>query len=168
MLKQRNNGTWVIETGADLDKAMQLIEDREDMIAEAERIMEEKYEYLTFKEEHKALLDAVRDFMDRMDIASIPRPDRGYKLTLRKDWTSRWNPERLKNLVPKSVWLRITTQVVDPDKIDDLVRKGELDRQTIAPAFEQTKKKPYIRRYGLKDEEAAEREEESFEAALNG
>lgn len=166
-LKQRKNGTWVIESGTDLDKAMQLIEDREDMIAEAEKVMEEEYEYLTFKAEREALMDAVRIFMLENDVAQVQRPDRGYKLTLRRDWTSRWNPERLRNLVSKNVWLKITKPVIDPDKIDDLVRKGELDRKKIGPAFEQSPKKPYLRRFGLQDEEAAEKEGDALEEAMN-
>lgn len=169
MLKQKKDGTWTIQSGADLEEAVAAIEEREQAVRDLEAEMEEKYDYLTMKQEAADLIEAVRVFMVSANMKHVFRDT--YKLTLIRRATTKWNPDKLKNLVGKATWLKITDQVVSPSKIDDLTREGKLDSKLIAPALEQTPTKPFIQRFPYKDgqdKDAAMDEETALRAAMSG
>lgn len=168
MLKQKKDGTWLIESQKDLDEAIEAIEIREQGIADLEQQMEEEFDYLTMKDEVSQLNEAVRLFMVENDVKHVFRDN--YKVTLIRRVTSKWNPDKLKKLVGKSTWLKITDHVVSPAKIDDLVREGKLDERAIAPALESTPTKPFIQRFPYKegqDRDAAMAEESALRAAMS-
>lgn len=169
MLKERKNGTWLIENQADLDAAMDGIEERQQAIEELEKEMEEQYDYLTMKTEIVSLNEAVKSFMIMAKQKHIFRD--GYKLTLVQRASTKWNPERLKKLVPKPMWLKITDQVVSPKKIDDLVKQGKLDDKLIAPALQSTPQAPFVQRYPYKEGQSiedAQAEEMALRQAMTG
>lgn len=172
MLKQKKDGTWQIQTGDDLEAAVSAVEEREEAIRDLEQEMEEQYDYLTMKGEVVSLNEAIRVFMVENDQAHIFRDT--YKLTLVRRATTKWDESKLRKLLPKHLWLKVTKQVVDRDKIDDLVREGKVDEKAIAPALVSTPVKPYVQRYPYKEgqtaddahaEEAALREKLSKETA---
>lgn len=167
MLKQKKDGTWLIESQKDLDSAIEAIEIREGAIADIEQQMEEEFDYLTMKDEANQLNEAVRLFMVENDVKHIFRDN--YKVTLIRRVTSKWNPDKLRQLVGKATWLKITDQVVSPGKIDDLVRDGKLDERAIAPALESKPTKPFIQRFPYKegqDKDAAIAEEMALREAM--
>lgn len=131
--------------------------------------MEEEYDYLTIKAEIPALQDSVKAFMADQDVKNVFRDT--YKLTLVRGSSGRWVPDKLKALVPKNVWLKITKLTVDPEKIDDLVRKGDLDRKQIESAYVTTANKPHVRTYEYpkgQDKDAAIAEEMALRQAMGG
>lgn len=168
MLKQKKDGSWVIQTPADLDAAVEAIEEREQGIADLEQQMEEEFDYLTMKTEVNDLKQAVTAFMAAGKIAHVFRD--GYKFTLIRRHSTKWNEGKLKKLLPKSMWLKVTNQVLDPHKLDDLVKQGKIDDKEIGEALERTPQKPYIQRFEYKegqDREAAMAEELALRNAMS-
>lgn len=160
MLKQKKDGSWLIENYKDLETVAEAIEEREQAIADIEESMEEQYDYKALKQEVSDLKYALTGFMDKNDHAQLIRPD--YKIVLVKRSRTSWNEAKLKSLLPKNLWLKVTKLVIDPDKIDDFARKGAIDMDKIAPALESKPDKPHLRWYygkeGEGDKEAAELE----------
>jgi hypothetical protein len=165
MLKQKNDGSWLIENLKDLDAAAIAIEEREGMIKEIENRMEEEYDYLSLQEEVAGLKETLRSFMDKNDHAAVVRPT--YQISLVRRSRTSWNETKLKALVPKPIWMKITKLVVDRDKIDDLAREGVIDMDKIAPALESKPEKPYLRWY-YKNEKACETEAAELAKVLDG
>lgn len=150
-----------------MEAAVAAIEERQEAVAEIEQKMEEEFDYSTMKAEIESLRDAVTTFMSANKVAHVFRDN--YKITLVRRTSGRWNPDKLRGLVPKGMWLKITTQTVNGDKIDDLVREGKLDRKVIGKAFEITAQKPHIRVFPYKegqDADAAAKEEEALRASM--
>lgn len=162
-LKRNKDGTWTITAAADLDKAVALIEEREETIRQVEQEMEEEYDYLTMKEEVSELNEAVRVFMIENDIKHVFRDT--YKITAIRRWNTSWNLTKLRAVLPKGMLLKVTKMVVDPGKIDDLVRAGKIKPDQIEKALEQTPVKPHIQRYPYKEGQTAE-QAQAEEAAL--
>ncbi len=162
-LKQNKDGTWTITAAADLEKAVALIEEREETMREVEQAMEEEYDYLTMRDEVRELNEAVRVFMVENDIKHIFRDT--YKITAIRRWNTTWNIDKLKAALPKNMLLKVTKLVVDPGKIDDLVRKGTIKPEQIEKALEQTPVKPHIQRYPYKEGQTAD-DARAEEAAL--
>lgn len=152
-LELRNDGSWQITSGKDFQDAIEALEQREEAVKEAEQFMEEEYDYLTMKKEIASLNEALRQWMVANHQAQVVRDD--YKLVLIRRKRTKWNESKLKEILGKSMFLRCTKQVVDTDKIDDLVRKGRIDEKVISPALEEIADKPYIRRYDDTDDEGA-------------
>jgi len=165
VLKQKKDGSWLIENMKDLDAVTDAIEEREAAIAECEKMMEEEYDYKTMQQEVKDLKYALTAFMDKNDHAQLIRPD--YKVVLVKRSRTIWNEDKLKNLMPKNLWLKVTKLVIDRDAIDDLVREGKIDGDKIAPALESVPDKPYLRWYFSK-EGSGEAEANALQEAMNG
>jgi hypothetical protein len=124
--------------------------------------LEEEYGLKQMENDILDLTFAVHGFMIAKKIATIQRP--GYYLRRIERRKRVWNGAKLKKLVPKSVWLQITTQKPDPDKIDDLVRKGTLKIKTIESALDEIPEKPFVRRFNSSENP---QEAEDVEAALN-
>jgi hypothetical protein len=167
-VKQLKDGTWLIESGKDLQAAVEMVEQRESDIEDIERDMEEQYDYMTMKEEVGGLNAAITKFMSANDVKHVFRDT--YKITVIRGHTTTWNPDRLKKLLPKSLWLKVTKQVVDPNKIDDLVKKGVIKDKLIEDALESKPKAAYIQRYPYKegqDADAARAEEQALRQQLS-
>jgi hypothetical protein len=139
------------------------------MLAEITAKMEEEFEYLTIQQELGELNETIRVFMVENHQKEIFRDN--YKLTLVRRTKGTWNADKLKSLVPKNVWLKITRQTIDPEKIDDLVRQGVLEQKVIGKAFEVRPEKPHVRKYEYKEGESKEdamAEEAALMAAMSG
>lgn len=168
-LKQKKDGTYKIESERDLQEVASAIEEREAARAEIEQKMEEEYDYMTMAEEIAALNEAMREFMADQDVAHVFRDN--YQVTLVKRSKVIWDVEKLKSLLPKGMFLKVSRLVIDGDKIDDLVRGGQLDRDKISPALTVKAEKPHIRRYPYKDgtdKEKAMQEETQLRQQMMG
>lgn len=56
-----------------------------------------------------------------------------------------WDVEKLEKLIPRGIFKNVVEFKVIPDKIDEYVRKGKLDRKKIGVAFTETPNKPYVK-----------------------
>lgn len=146
-----------------MQKAVALVAEKQEMRAEAERILEEEYDYLTLGAEVDSLKTSIRDFMIDQDVAQA-KGDGGHWSLIRRTKT-KWNPAKLKKILSKGQMIKVSTFTVDPDKLDDMVRKGKIDKKKIAPALEQTPEKPHIRWFDSSDEDASA-EESALKAAM--
>lgn len=147
----------MISSQREAREALELIDSHAESIVEIEAEMEEKHDLQTLRRESVDMKKAVDDFMAKKDVEEI---DMGsYKVKLIRRVRRSWNGEKLRGLVDKATWLRITTQTPDPEKIDEMVREKKLDRKVIADAYEEIAEKPHTRRYYAS--EKSEDEEES-------
>jgi hypothetical protein len=142
-----------------LRSAAVIIRENEQALVEIEQLMEEEHDYLTLKKDIGALKAGMLEYMVEYDVAQAPAD--GGRFSLVRRTRTRWNPDKLKRILSKSQIIKVSRFDIDPEKLDDLVRQGKLDRKKIAPALEQTPEKPHIRWYDSSDEDAA-----SEEAAL--
>lgn len=118
--------------------------------------MDKKFGYSDLQTESLALNRAVIEYMDKKKVDDV---DMGtYRAHLQRGFNRGWNADRLRELVPKSVWLKITKQTPDPDKIEEAVKKGLITRKQIQSAFEEKPKAPFLRRFqGTTDSDEDER-----------
>jgi molybdopterin converting factor small subunit len=168
-LKQKKDGSWLIENAKDLDEVCEAIEEREQALQEIEQMMEEEYDYLTTKEEIAALNVELTRFMNANHVKHVFRDN--YKVTLVKRVKTSWDAEKLKAKLPKPIWLKVTKQVLDTEKLDDLVKGGVIKRSEIKDAFVQTDEKPHVRRYPFSEgqtKEDAMKEEQALRQAMRG
>lgn len=137
-------------------------------------MMEEEYGYETTQTEIAGLNAAVTAYMATNDQAHVFRE--GYKLTLIRRSGLKWNEATLKTILGKAKWLKVTKTTLDTEKLDDLVRKGEVNRKEIERALTVTPQAPFVRRYDYKEgqskddaiqEEAAARAAMMNDAAAN-
>lgn len=168
-LKQLKDGSWQIASGADLEAAVAAVEERTETLDEIEKVMEEEYGYSETKAEVKELTEAIRIFMSSKDVKNVFRDK--YKLTLVKRARTSWDGDKLKSLLPKNMFIKVSRLVVDPEKIDDLVRRGEIDSKKIESALVSIPEKPHVRSYPYKegqDKDDAMDEERRLMDAMQG
>lgn len=125
--------------------------------------MEEEFDYITMGEEIEALRQSMTTFMSANDVARVYRDN--YAITLIRRSSFVWDAEKLKKILSKGMMLKISSLVVNPDKIDDLVREGKIDRKQIERALTEKKQKPHVRVFPYKDGQSAD-DARAEEAAL--
>lgn len=168
-LKQLKDGSWQIVSGADLEKAVEKMEELHTELEEIEAVMEDEYDYNTTKETLAELQNAVTTFMSSKDVKNVFRDK--YKLTLVKRARTSWDGDKLKSLLPKNMFIKVSRLIVDPEKIDDLVRRGEIDSKKIESALVSIPEKPHVRSYPYKegqDKDDAMDEERRLMEAMQG
>lgn len=140
-----------------------MIDERTDAIIEIQQEMDKKYGYSDLQEESLALNKAVIEFMDKDKVEDV---DMGtYRAHLQRSYTRGWNGDKLRALVPKGVWLKITKQTPDPEAIEEAVKRGLLMRKQIQSAYEEKPKAPFLRRFqGKTDDNEEERVAEVLDA----
>lgn len=127
--------------------------------------MEEEYDFQSMRKEAIELHRALTVFMDDK---SVDKLDLGtYRYQIIRGVTRKWNVDKLKAAVGKGKLLRVCKLVVDPDKIDDMVRQGKLDLKEIEGALEEEPKAPYIKRYENK-EATGKKEADALKEAMGG
>lgn len=150
--------TFSISSVADAKAAIELMKERTEAINEIEEMMEEEYELSTLRKESMALMEAVKDFVLKRD---KPLEVDNRRFTIVKQHVRKWNPEKLQSLLPKAVFMKVATMqyVVDPERLDSLIRAGEIDRKKIESAFEESPKAPYVKHSILKPSDNSGEEE---------
>ena len=98
--------------------------------------------------------------------ASDGYEDDTVKLTKVVGHTRRWNPEKLRVLLPTSLYKLVIDVKVNADKLDALVKEGKINRKKIAKAFEQTPNAPYVKRTDKSDRQSIEQEADRLKEAL--
>lgn len=59
--------------------------------------------------------------------------------------TRTWNVDALMKLVPRAILKPALKVSIDTAKLDDLVKRGKIERKTIASAFTESPNKPYAK-----------------------
>jgi FtsZ-binding cell division protein ZapB len=151
MAKKTKDKGMKFDSGKEFEAAVALLEEKEEMVASIMEILNEEYDYAEIQTEIEELKEAIRQWMMENDQAQVVRDD--YKISLVRRSRSTWNIDKLKKVLGKGQFLKITRLVVDPDRIDDLVRSGEINGKLIESALEMKPEKPYLRWYhGSEDE----------------
>lgn len=71
--------------------------------------------------------------------------NKAYKATLVQGTTVKYNEPGLKKALGAQVWRKVTKQVLDKKKLEDLVQEGEIDVHVIAENSVVNDNKPYVR-----------------------
>jgi len=72
--------------------------------------------------------------------------DDGHKLTVVQSHTRKWNPDKLRKLVPTHIFKNLIEVKVLPAKVDEYVRAGKIKREDIEDAYEESANTPYIKK----------------------
>lgn len=144
-LKKRENGLYQIKSMKDLKEAAQMLEDRTAEIREIEQAMEEEYGYSTARTEAVCLKQSLDMYMDDKNVKKLEMGD--YRYTLIRGERKSWNADKLRAIVGKAMFLKISNVTPDPQKIDDMVRQGKLDDKVIGKALDFTPIKAHTKRF---------------------
>lgn len=120
------------------------------------------------REEKQILIDAVERYvLDKYEPGS-GYEDESVKITKVVSHKRYWNPDKLRKILPTSVYKLVIKVSVDGAKIDELVREGKIDRERIESAFEEIPNTPYVRRSLKSDKSDRSAEEAAGLAAALG
>lgn len=100
------------------------------------------------------LRKAAANYMKENDIKQLDLPNVDGHATLIQRHDSYWDGEELLDLVKehepknwKRIWQRLTVRVPDREKIQQAIRNGLIDADSISGAFKQKAQKPYVQVY---------------------
>ena len=88
------------------------------------------------------------------------------KLTVVRGFTSFWDLDKLRDILPKPVLFSVTKQVVDSEKLDAAVRDKKIDLDEITPAFMQVAKAPYVKWTAVTDKSKRQAAQDAQAEAL--
>lgn len=126
-------------------------------------MLEEEYGYKEMKHDAVCLKQSIEEFMVGQNLPKLNL--KTYRWQLIRGTDKKWNADKLQKILGKGKFLRICKVEPDPQKIDNAVRKGDIDLKTIEPALDETPRKPYIKRYD-NTEAKGEAEAERVKAAM--
>ena len=86
---------------------------------------------------------AIREFVLGHYEAGMGYEDESVKITKVVGHRRSWNVEKLKKLVTPAIFKKVTTVVVAPEKINELVSAGKLDLDDIDAAYDEVPNAPY-------------------------
>jgi hypothetical protein len=100
----------------------------------------------SMREERDKLKAAVEQY-----VIDAYEPGEGYedetvKLTKVVSHRCTWNADKLRKLLPTSLYKLVIDVKVNDKALDELCREGKIDRKKIASAFEEVPNAPYTRR----------------------
>lgn len=167
-LKRAKNGQYVIKDKDEALRALKMMESLAEEIEEIRQANDIPEMEMDCVELKKAVTAWARDH----GVQKIEMPE-GHYYGLREDVNQRmwfatkddipdeanfptgWKPQSalsiLKKKYPKNykeLFKRITKRVIDPVKLDEAVGEGVIDLEDLRPAYHETYKSPYMRRYG--------------------
>lgn len=122
---------------------MSLREDCIESIEEAETDNAEVRGYLLLKQDVEAIKAAIQEYLISSETTKFEHD--GVNLTMVQAHKRFWNPDKLKQIIGKAMFIKVSNYTIDPAKIDELVKAGKLEENEIAPAFEEVANKPYLR-----------------------
>lgn len=100
----------------------------------------------SLREEKQALEDAVDKFIISKFEPGDGYEDESVKLTKVVSYRRYWNPDKLRKLLPTSVYKTVINVTVNSAKLDELVREGRIDRDKIESAYEEVPNTPYVKK----------------------
>ena len=112
------------------------------------------------------LTEAIDAYVIEHYAASDGYEDDTVKLTKVVGHTRRWNPDKLRPLMPTSLYKLVIDVKVNADRLDALVKEGKINRKRIAKAFEETPNAPYVKRTDKSDRHSIEQEAAKLKEAL--
>lgn len=164
-LKRKKDGSLIVSSKSHVAVAL---EDRERLTNELDKLLLDD-KIVSLREEIQRVGDAINTYvLDHYEAGEGFESD---------DWLATkvvghrrtWDVEKLQKLIPRGILKNVVEMKVIPDKIDEYVRKGKLDRKKIAAAFEEVPNKPYVRitKREQSSEEKGSAEAESLAAKLS-
>lgn len=165
-LKRLENGLYRISNQKQAREAATMIEERNAMISEIEKAMEEEHDLQTMRREAIDLHKSLTQFMDDKSVDTLDMGEFRYQ-TIRPT-SKKWNIDKLKAVLGKGKLLKVCKLVVDPDKLDDMVRSGKIDLDDIDAALEIEPKSAYIKRFINREAEGDEEADELRSAMDDG
>lgn len=152
--KRLANGQYVISSKAEAVRAMTMVQNIQTEIAEIEKehgIDEMKVDATELKKAATAYCDAKNiELLEMPEVGKIAR-------LIRAVGAKRWigtkediddktpaGVKPLRSLVDKETWMKITTRIPDPVKIDEAIAEGVITAKAVAPAYIETTKAPYL------------------------
>lgn len=158
-LKRKRDGSVVVSTKSHVRAANERIAFLEEQI---------ETQVAPMREEKQILIDAVERYvLDKYEPGS-GYEDESVKITKVVSHKRYWNPDKLRKILPTSVYKLVIKVSVDGAKIDELVREGKIDRERIESAFEEIPNTPYVRRSLKSDKSDRSAEEAAGLAAALG
>src|SRR3954454_9324041 len=158
-LKRKRDGSVIVSTKSHVRAANERIAFLEDQIEK---------QVAPLAAEKEILVDAVdRYVLDKFEPGS-GYEDESVKITKVVSHRRYWNPEKLRKILPTSMYKLVIQASVDGAKIDELVREGKIDRDKIESAFEEIPNTPYVKRSAKNDKEDRSAEEAAGLAAALG
>ena len=164
-LTKLGNGSFKISSQKEAREAAQLIEERNEAIAEIEAEMEEQYDLQTMRREAVELHRALTKFMDDKSVDKLEMGE--YRWQVVRGFTRTWDAGKLKAKLGKAKFLQVCKLTPDPELIDDLVRQGKIKLDDIESALDETPKAPYIKRYENR-EAKGDAEADKLKEAMGG
>lgn len=152
-LKRTANGQYIIKTKAEAVRALTMMENLKDEIAEIqkEQGIDEMMQDCT--ELKKAATQwCIANKTEVLEIKEIGKVAKMIRAVSGKRWIGTKDDmtdeldgaKPLRSLVSKEVWMQITKRVPDPEKIDQAVAEGVITAKKVAPAYVETTKAPYL------------------------
>ena len=118
------------------------------------------------REDIGKLTEAIDEYIVEHYQASDGYEDDNIKLTKVVGHTRRWNPDKLRKLLPTRLYKLVIKVSVDSAKLDELVREGKIERDKIESAFEEMPNAPYVKRTDKTDRKTREDEAAKLQEAL--
>jgi len=152
-LKPLKNGQYKITTRAQAKEALQLMLEKEQAVSE----LEEKHGIKEMKQDAVELKKAATAYMDEKDITALEFPGKVAKLIRGVDeiWINTREDLRripaaagartLRSILSREMWMQITKRVVDPEKLDDAVARGDISEDEISDALYEKPRAAYVR-----------------------
>jgi predicted lipid-binding transport protein (Tim44 family) len=147
-LTQKPDGGYSIGSEGGVAEALAAIEHTDEMIEKAEALLRQTKTYQSLqelREKRQALSTAVDEFVLSNYKAGEGYEDDRIRLTKVQGHTRRWDVEKLKTLVTPGMFKNLVKVTADPDKINEMIRKGKLKLETVAAAYTERPNKPYVR-----------------------
>jgi hypothetical protein len=168
-LSRDKNGKVVIGSEDGVAQALRRREQLDDLIQKATALLEQTKTYQSraaMQEEDAELEAAIREFVLNSYEAGSGYEDDRVRLTKVQGHTRTWNVDKLQAKLSRGLFKSVTQITVVPAKIDEMVRKGKIDLDAIADAYEERANKPYVKPTAKKDGLDAEAEADNLAELL--
>lgn len=113
-----------------------------EVVDAAFRLLDLKRERKALDEEIAAITKTIHDHLEETD---EPLDLDCGKFTLVKPTTVVTDEAKLKRLLGAQMWNKVTTRVLDNDKVKAFVKAGDISSRTLAAASEVVDKTPYVK-----------------------
>jgi hypothetical protein len=90
-------------------------------------------------------MNTLKSAIDESVIEGDNYEDDSVKITRVQAMSRKWDTEKLEKILPRAVFRKIIKVEVDPDKLEQASRAGELTDEQITPALNETSNKPYAK-----------------------
>lgn len=149
MLKRKKDGSFSVISPRHVHDALERQDEINEEVAELQAALLETdigIALRNLRDEEAELIMAVDSYVLNNFDGGDGVEDDDYKVTKVVGHTRTWDAEKLRKLVPLSVFKNLTAIVVRPDKIDEYVRARKLKLKDVKSAYIERENKPYVKK----------------------